>query len=244
MRDYDQFKFSWKIEGVADGGSNSLIFRVDQAPSDFHVLLRPLGAEITAARAEARQGDQYGEFRAADWFTAGTRLWRRLVLLREGPLVVCDQLQPAAAAAFWQAGPLWHLFAMPQAGTNWYNAPGPEDLLVWFDPAPGRTCGMQTARLWSGVQPFTVFAKETLRPGRTVQFVSVLLPHRPQVAAGPLAAAIRAASSADGPGRRTARRRPDPPRATGPERDLERVTGIATGLLNVSPLSLRERGRG
>ncbi len=111
LQDYDRFKFSWKIEGIEDGWSNSLIFRVDNSPNDFHVLLRPLEAEIASARVDSRRGDQYGEYRAADWFTAGTRLWRRMVLLADGPLVVCDQLQPGTAADGWQAGPLWHLRA-------------------------------------------------------------------------------------------------------------------------------------
>lgn len=87
---------------------------------------------------------------------------------------------------------------MPQAGTNWYNAPGQEELLVWFGTSPGCGCGMKAVLLWSGVEPFTVFSKETLKPGRTVRFVSVLVPHRPQVAAGPLAAGIRAAHGPDG----------------------------------------------
>jgi hypothetical protein len=204
LQDYDHFKFSWKIEGVEEGWSNSLIFRVDRAPTDFHVALRPLGAEITAAGVAARGGDQYGQFRAADWFTAETRLWRRMVLLAEGPLVVCDRLEPGPAAAGWQAGPLWHLRALPQSGANWYNAPGSEELLVWFGPSPGRTCGVQSVALWSGTKPssvftpFTVFAKETLKAGRAVQFVSVLLPHAPPTPAAELAAAVRTASSPDG----------------------------------------------
>ena len=94
LADYDRFRFGWKIEGEEDGWSNSLIFRVDNSPTDFHVLLRPLAAEIASARADARGGDQYGEFRADGWFTADTRLWRRLVLLAEGTLVVCDRLEP------------------------------------------------------------------------------------------------------------------------------------------------------
>ncbi len=69
---------------------------------------------------------------------------------------------------------------------------------MWFGTSPGCGCGMKAVLLWSGVEPFTVFSKETLKPGRTVRFVSVLVPHRPQVAAGPLAAGIRAAHGPDG----------------------------------------------
>ena len=136
LRDYDHFQFSWKLEGVEQGWSKTLIFRVDDSPTDFHLLLRPQAAEVTSAHVDARQDDQYGRFDAADWFTADTRLQRRMILLREGALVVCDRVQPGPTADGWQAGPLWHIRTEPQAGENWYNAPGREELLVWLGPAP------------------------------------------------------------------------------------------------------------
>ena len=174
--------------------------------------MRPQAAEITSARVDARQGDQYGRFDAADWFTADTQLRRRMVLLHEGALVVCDRVQPGPAADGWQAGPIWHLRAEPQAGANWYNAPGREELLVWLSPSPGRSCGVQTTVLWSGTKPFTVYSKERLKANRPVEFLSVLMPHGPDVAAAPLAAGIHAAHGPDdtrtvelpGPGERFA----------------------------------------
>jgi hypothetical protein len=198
LRDYDHFEFSWKIEDVGEGWGNSLIFRVDNSPTDFHVVLRPLAAEVTAAHAYAQGPDQIGEFQANGWYTDDTRLVRRMVLLAEGPLIVCDQLHPGPAAQGWQAGPLWHLRSEPEAGTNWYNTPGQEELLVWFSPSPGRTCGVQTATLWSGTRPFTVFAKETLQSKRAVQFVTVLMPHRSDVPARQLAAGISVVGEPDG----------------------------------------------
>jgi hypothetical protein len=71
-------------------------------------------------------------------------------------------------------------------------------LLVWFSPSPGRTCGVQTATLWSGTRPFTVFAKETLQSKRAVQFVTVLMPHRSDVPARQLAAGISVVGEPDG----------------------------------------------
>ena len=171
LRDYDHFKFTWKIEGVEEGWSNSLIFRVDQSPTDFHVVLRPLGAEITAAAAASPRRRPVRP------------ISRRGLVHRRHAAVAADGavgrgaaggLRPLAAgpaADGWQAGPLWHLRAMPQSGANWYNASGPEELLVWFGPSPGRTCGVETVALWSGRKPpavfapFTVFAKETLKAG-------------------------------------------------------------------------------
>ena len=184
-----------------------MIFRVDDSPTDFHLLLRPQAAEVTSARVDARQGDQYGRFDAADWFTADTRLQRRMVLLREGALVVCDRVQPGPTADGWQAGPLWHIRSEPQAGENWYNATGREELLVWLGPAPGRSCGVQTTLLWSGTKPFTVFSKETLKANRPAEFLSVLVPHGSNVAATSLAAGIHVAH---GPGDSTTIELPGP----------------------------------
>ena len=198
LADYDSFRFGWKIEGEEDGWSNSLIFRVDNAPTDFHVLLRPLSAEITSAQTDASGGDEYGEFRADGWFTADTRLWRRLVLLAEGTLVVCDRLEPGKTADGWQAGPLWHLPAVRQVSANAFDAAGRENLLVWFAPSPGRRYGVQSKSLWSGVKPFTAYAAETLRSGRPVEFVSVLAPHGGEETAEKLAAGMDVSLFPDG----------------------------------------------
>ena len=196
--DYDRFKFSWLMQGVEQGWSKSLIFRVDGSPSDFHVPLRPQTAEVSQARVDVRGADQFGEFEAVGWFTDDSRLRRRMVLLGEGPLVVCDELLPGRQADGWVAGPLWHLFDRPQANGNWFDTAGGRNLLVWLGPAPGRSLGVQTAELWSGMRPFTVFAKETLKAGRPARFVSVLVPYEATVQAAHLAGAIHVDESREG----------------------------------------------
>ena len=101
-----------------------------------------------------------------------------MLLLAEGPLIVCDELRPGRASGRLGGRALVapHQYA-PQEGGNWFDAPGPRNLLVWLSPAPGRTLGMQTTQLWSGVRPFTVFAKQALKADQPVRFVSLLVPH-------------------------------------------------------------------
>jgi hypothetical protein len=195
LGEFDRIKFDWMIEGVDRGWSKSLILRVDASPTDFHVPLRPQGAHVVRARTEAHGGDQFGQFEAAGWFTDDSRLVRRMLLLREGALLVTDDLMPGPQADGWTAGPLWHLFARPlserpQSGPAWFDAPGRRHLLVWLEQAPGRSMGVETVRLWSGVEPYTVFAKQRLKAGRSARFVTVLVPHRPEIEAAPLAAGI------------------------------------------------------
>jgi hypothetical protein len=198
LDDYDRIKFSWKMLGTGQGWSKSLILRVDASPSDFHVVLRGQTAEIVAARAEGREGDQFAQFEAAGWWTSDSRLVRQMLLMREGPLVVCDRVVPGRQADGWLCGPLWHLHGEPVQGPNWFDSPGRRNLMVWMSRAPGRMFGMKSTVLWSGVRPHTVFAQETLRADRPIQFVTVLVPHQPEIAAADLAAGIGVEATADG----------------------------------------------
>ena len=191
LADYDRIKFSWMLQGVDEGWSNSLIFRVDNSPTDFHVPLQPQPGRVVAARAETREGDQFGQFQADAWFTNDSRLVRRMVLVREGALLVQDDLLPGRQADGWTAGPLWHLFAKPRAGGTWFDAPGPLHLLVWFTESPGQSVGAQAVRLWSGVEPYTVFVRQTLTGGRPARFVTLLVPHGPELDPARLATGLR-----------------------------------------------------
>ena len=199
LADYDRIRFSWMLQGIEQGWNNSLILRVDGSPNDFHVALRPQNGRVTRARAEAHDGDQFGQFEAAGWCTDDSQLRRRMILLREGILVVEDQLLPGRQADGWTAGPLWQLFAPPVEGKTWFDAPGPRRLLVWFGSAPGRSVGVETVRLWSGSQPYTVFARERLKAGQPVRFATVLVPHREGIAARDLAKGIHLEQAAGRP---------------------------------------------
>lgn len=199
LRDYDHIKFSWKMSGVQGGWSNSLLFRMDTSLSDYHVPIRQLLAVVQDARAESRGGDQFGMIRLGEYFTDDTQLTRRLVLLAEGSLVVCDDLEPGPQADGQVAGPLWHLHGELTSGDHWFDAPaGQRRLLVWCAPGPERSFGLQTVELWGRVRPTTVFAKQPLRANRPVRFITVLVPHAGEQSASGLAGQITAATNAVG----------------------------------------------
>jgi hypothetical protein len=201
--DYDRIKFSWKMTGTQGGWSNSLVFRVDTSLSDFHVPIRQLSAVVEDAQAESRGGDHFGTIRLAKYFTDDSRLTRRIVLLREGALVVCDDLEPGPQAKGQVAGPIWHLHAEPQSGPHWFDSPGPRRLLIWFAPSAGREFGVQTVELWGHTRPYTTFAKQPLRPNCPVRFITVLVPHGDERSPEELAGQI--ASSEDASGSHTVR---------------------------------------
>jgi hypothetical protein len=223
LDDYDRIKFSWKLAGAQRIWTNSFVFRLDTSLSEYHVPGRQLAAEVEEARAETRGPDQFGTLRLAKWFTEDSRLTRRLVLLGEGPLVVCDQLQAGASAEGQAAGPLWHLPCRPEQGRQWFDAEGwhalqergaqtapvsgvpsrgvsrrdaaaRRRLLVWFAPVPGQTVGVQTVELWGHIRPYTVFAKQALHGGRPARFLTVLVPHRDEEPAADWAKTISVAT--------------------------------------------------
>ncbi len=198
LRDYDRIKFSWKMTGAEGGWSNSLLFRMDTSLADYHVPIRQLSAVVEDAQAESRGGDQFGTIRMGQYFTDDSRLTRRLVLLSEGILVVCDDLEPGPQADGQVGGPLWHLQAEPVSGGHWFDSPGPRRLLVWCDPAAGRSFGVQSVELWGRIRPYTVFAKEPLRSGRRTRFLTVLIPHGSEASASDLAQQTAAATDPRG----------------------------------------------
>ena len=51
------------------------------------------------------------------------------------------------------------------------------ELLTRFEAAPARTFGTHSADVWSKKGHQTVFARESLQPGKSVDFVTVLAPH-------------------------------------------------------------------
>lgn len=190
LRDYDRIRFSWKMLGAQGGWSNSLVFRLDTSLSDYHVPSRQLSAVLQDARVESRAGDHFGVMRLEKWFTDDSRLTRRLVLLREGPLVICDDLSPGAEADGQWSGPIWHLRTSPDRGKHWFDLPGPGGMLAWFAPGAGREFGLQSVELWGRIKPFTIFTRQKLRAGRAERFLTVFVPHGAEARGDRLAAGI------------------------------------------------------
>jgi len=174
---YTHFKLWWKLSDNREF-ARPLIFRCGV---DYHAQAIQLQPRLLDAKVDARGGDQFGRMAFDGWFTHDTRHTRRMVLTREGVLVVLDELLPGPAAAGRAAGPIWHFGPTrePVCGADWFASTGARvNLLVRFDHAAGRTFGVQTADVWGKKAQRTAFAKETLRAGEPVTFASVLVPCR------------------------------------------------------------------
>jgi hypothetical protein len=60
--------------------------------------------------------------------------------------------------------------ATPESG-------GDQHLLVSFATGKGRELGVQHVRLGGGIEPYTVFARQSLKAGDMAVFLTVLVPH-------------------------------------------------------------------
>ena len=203
---WDNLTFRWKLSN-RDEQSRPVILRVHCGTRsiDYHAQATQLDPTLVAASAGERDGVERGVLRYAGWFTPDTTLDRELALTRSGVLVVRDSLLPGANADGMTAGPVWHLAstAAPVVGPHWFDSVGgTTELLVWFSQASGRDFGGQTFDVWSKDGHQAVFARESLRAGRSVRFVTVLVPHRRGADAAALAERIVVESggfSATGP---------------------------------------------
>ena len=205
IRQYPELRYWWKLSNN-DAEIRPLMFRVMGngdplvAFAHWEVAAPRMSARCVSATASTRDGDSLGVARFEDYFTPGTTLVRRVLLTREGVLLVRDDLTPGPAAEGWSAGPIWHLHHEPERGETWADAAGSDRLnagatrlLVYHVPpaaGDGRVYDVAGAKLWGGYEPFTSFARRTLRAGETATFVTVLLPHSPTTPADALAAAV------------------------------------------------------
>jgi len=169
------------------------------------------------ARAENRPAtgsggtgaDAYGFVEFTRYVQADTRLTRRMVLTEEGMLVIADHLAPGESVDGAAAGSLWKLNAIDQRGENWFNQPvlhafkpqqdaidprrWASELLVYHAKSPGRETGAFDWENVKGKRPnyrYTAYSKQTLRAGRPVTFVTVLVPHPERISAEEIARGI------------------------------------------------------
>ena len=201
-RAYPVLKFRWKLSNN-DEKSRPIILRVHcgERTVDYHAHARQLDPTLVSASVEERDGVQRGTLHYTGWFTPDTTLRREMALTKSGVLVVRDTLVPGAAARGMVAGPLWHVASTsaPVAGTNWFNSAGGRvELLAWFAPAPTRSVGTQCVNVWSKDNQQTVFARQSLQPGKPVEFLSVLIPHERSTDAAQLAAQVSLQTSEGG----------------------------------------------
>lgn len=134
----------------------------------------------------------------APYLTHDTTLARQLALLRDGTLIVRDDLRVGESLSGHVGGPLWQMYSISSRGDNWFDAP-PIDgysapkaanvphtgkhMLVYFDQQPGRRFGLSVVPGGKGgtiggdSDLRTAFASEALQGGQTSTFVTVVVPH-------------------------------------------------------------------
>lgn len=144
---------------------------------------------VKKASTEMRGGDSFGQIVLDDQCVDGTSLQRNIVLTQEGILILQDCLLPGKDAEGYTAGSLWQLYSLDKKGKNWFNSTGEDkrwkdrsgkeigtdQLFVYFEEQKGRSCGSQQQEYT--VKPTTVFAKQKVRPGSAVTFVTLVIPH-------------------------------------------------------------------
>lgn len=145
------------------------------------------GGRLIASDAAQRDGDSFGALTYENVYAAGAVWTRRVVLTREGIMLVVDEYASAKNENGLAGGPVWQLAAPPTAGLNWFSAPSetnPEkSLLVYFHPQQGLEYGMQFQPKLFEDRNYAVFAKGLLSSGKTHRFVTVLIPHDTALAA-------------------------------------------------------------
>jgi hypothetical protein len=183
LSQFNEIRFTWRLKNYKPNWARTFILRVGN--HDYQVPQVQLFARTESASAEVRDGDSFGQMTFTDWFASGSRWTRRVVLSREGVLLIDDELTPSADLNGWTAGPIWHLFSPPTKGKNWFDAAGDAKFgaektrtLVWFAPIGNeQTLGCTDADLWGGYHPYTVFARQRVDGNRPIRFATLIVPH-------------------------------------------------------------------
>lgn len=211
VRDYTTIKYDWKYKAPAR--TISFILRpnndsgLDTKPGDINMM-----PSVLNPRAEDKAQDSYGEYTLNNYFGFDTTLTRKIVLTAEGYLIVQDRLLPGKSTDGYAAGPVWQQYSAGDRGDNWFDSQGEmktaagqrlpwkaldgtavpaRNVLTYFERAEDRAFGIHKASVTNNPTPAaTVYAKQPVRAGKPVTFVSVLVPHAPEEAAADTAARI------------------------------------------------------
>lgn len=164
---------------------------------------------IAAAHTEQRGDDAYGEVAYSRYTVGNARLTRRMVLTREGCLVIQDTCTPSPEMIDWIGGQLWQIYEMAEQGKDWFASAvmgdyptatdGQRRMLVkyhtdndteafvkkivqnYYQPNPkGR----------KGTEYFTTGTRRRMTGTKPQTFVMVVVPHKPAAEAATLANGI------------------------------------------------------
>jgi hypothetical protein len=195
LADYDTVKFDYQYEGRHPHCNLRALFEQWIDLGD-----RPLHAEVAHAEAHPLDGDAWGGIDFTSYITAGSGLKRRIVLTREGALVIVDEFTPGPEADGWAGGQLWQLYTLAERGDDWFasasdgayaqadGSTSERRMLVKFLKTPGVAAGAERVRPAAMHAPradgtghqefFTTWSRQPLAAGRTVVTAMAVLPLR------------------------------------------------------------------
>jgi hypothetical protein len=160
------------------------------------------GGVLTATSANAQGSDRAASVSYAGVYSYDSDWTRRMVLTKEGVLVVVDDYATGENLRRATGGPVWQLPNQPIQGDSWMDgaaeSKGDERLLVWFGGTVESSLGVQVQSRFNRTDTYAVYARSALKPWATTRVVSVLMPHHAKVGAPQLAEQIRLDQPAGG----------------------------------------------
>ena len=160
LADYDTVRLDYQYEGQHPHCNLRGLF-------DQWIDLgdRPLHCEVP--RAEARQlgPDAWGRVEFSNYNGPGNTLQRRLVLTREGMLVIVDTFTTGPRCDGWAGGQLWQLYTLQERGADWFasasdgvytsadGSTAKRRMLVKFMNSPGVTMDAERSPALDNARP-------------------------------------------------------------------------------------------
>ena len=187
----------------------------------FEMGTRFLRPELKDAGVEQRGTDAFGNILYNRYVTGDSTLSRRIVLTKEGYLVIRDSLLPGATMNGWNGGQLWQLYTLAAHGDHWFcsdddgvypDVTGKPDaspqrrMFVRFATVNGATGFEKVARTITypnpkGLPPtsyVTTFSTKKVETGHRAVFGMAVLPVKPGVAPETLARIVSVTTAPDG----------------------------------------------
>jgi hypothetical protein len=216
---------SYDIKQTGSPALADIAFRTPDAPNHTHtyggwhsVAPAPFYASLANAKTDQQGEDCYAVLQYDGYGTFDSKLTRRVVLTKEGVLVIRDAFLPGARASGWTGGSVWQLSELAAQGKNWFSSPLIHDvsceredtatythgMLVYFAPEPGLEYGV-TPMTYGGPiavggngKRFVAYCKTPLESGKPVTLTTVVLPTNEGVAAETYAKGISTTTPAEG----------------------------------------------
>jgi hypothetical protein len=213
---YDTAKVDVKYSGTRPYFA---LRRVAENGAEMGTLyLRP---ELRDAAVEQNGADALGTVLYNRYVTSDSSLKRRMVLTREGYLIVRDHLTPGPLMNGWNAGQLWQLYTLGAEGDHWFcseddgvypDASAKHDgnpqrrVLVRFAEGNGRSGFEKVPRSITWPNPkglaatsfVTTFTDRRVSAGQSAVFAMVVMPVLPDVDPATVAKDVAVTTGTDG----------------------------------------------